>query len=382
MNKKYTAYIVGVIVLVVIGAAIFGSSARPADSYRTLGMSLALTGPNASIGERVKNGAMLALDQYNSLHSDSENMNAIIEDDQSDAKSAVSAFKKLVDVDKVSAAIGFLRSDQTLAIAELANTSKVVALSPTAGADEVTTAGDYIFRNIETGEAHGKGAAEFLQTKNVNTAYILIGNAANAKTYSAHFKTNAEKAGIEIKGESSYEAKQTDYRTQALKVVAAHPEALYIGVTTAPDAGLIVKQLRTLGFKGIVMMSVAADGKEFFDAVGSNAGETYVTGSPLAASAAGQAFISRYKELYGKTPDGFAANGYDAMNILIIAVDACQKEGAISDRAAMRTCIKDNLYKVKGYDGAGGITTFDSNGDVIKEIQVKKAVNGAFEVVL
>ncbi len=371
----------GVMLLVVVAVVSSVFLSHPVQE-RKIGLSLALTGSNASIGERVKNGALLALKEYNSKNSgEKEKVSAIVEDDQSDAKTAVTAFKKLAETDRVSAVIGPIRSDQVLATAVSANEKGVVELSPTGGADEITSAGDFVFRNIETGESHGKGAAVFMKSKGIQSVYVLTGNAANAKTYSAHFKANAENEGISIAGESSYEPKQSDYRTQLLSLTAKHPAAVYIGVTTAPDAGIIVRQLRTLGFKGVVMMSVAADGKEFFEAAGTEVGEVYLTASPLAETEIGKKFVEDYKNTYGVAPDGFAANGYDAMNIALIALDDCGQSGLTKELTSQRACIKNQLYKIKNYDGAGGIVTFDSNGDVAKVVQIKKAIEGVFSVV-
>jgi branched-chain amino acid transport system substrate-binding protein len=42
------------------------------------------------------------------------------------------------------------------------------------------------------------------------------------------------------------------------------------------------------------------------------------------------------------------------------------------------TCIKDQLYKIKDYPGASGKTSFDENGDALKEIIIKTIKNGQF----
>lgn len=377
MNKNIIRVLA--VVIIVVGVYLIANLQTPYKEMGKIGFSLPLSGPNASIGERVKKASLLAIDEYNSMHTGSQEISFVIEDDQSEAKIALSTFKKLVDIDQVSAVIGFVRSDQALAIAESANTGRVVALSPTAGADEITDAGDYIFRNIETGEAHGKGAVKFMQNKNINSVYILTGNASNAKTYSAHFKSNAEKEDIKVLGNSTYEPKQTDYRSQIVELISKKPEAVYIGVTTAPDAGLIVKQLRELRFGGVIMMSVAADGREFFDIVGSSAGESYVTASVVSTDKEGSDFKEKYKAKYDAEADGFSANGYDATKLIIQSIESCSSESNTA-LSLMRECIKTKLYSVKNYQGAGGNITFDSNGDVIKDVQVKKAGSRKFEI--
>ena len=58
------------------------------------------------------------------------------------------------------------------------------------------------------------------------------------------------------------------------------------------------------------------------------------------------------------------------MHILSQAVDSCK--GAKTD------CIRDYLYDLKDYPGIGGKTTFDANGDVVKDIALKTIKNKEF----
>ncbi len=152
------------------------------------------------------------------------------------------------------------------------------------------------------------------------------------------------------------------------------PDAIYIGVTVAKDAGLIAKQSRQFGFKGYIVMSVAADAKEFFEASGIDTDNVYVSSSMLDTSGTkGKVFVDTYKQRYMVEPDGFAANGYDALRLITQGISACQKQDGL-----LNECIKDHLYSVKNYEGAGGNITFDLNGDVSKKVIIKKAVHGTF----
>ena len=123
-------------------------------------------------------------------------------------------------------------------------------------------------------------------------------------------------------------------------------------------------------------MSVAADAKEFFDASGVTTENTYVTASMLdTKGTVGSHFVDVYMQKFGVLPDGFAANGYDALKLIVQSVETCKKEVKVNE------CIKNNLYSTKDFQGAGGNLTFDVNGDVSKSVIVKKAEEGTFKSV-
>ncbi len=202
MSKRNIIY--ALCILIIAGLVFLNFSGKGSDSVVHVGVSLALTGPNASIGERVKNGIDIAYTELS--EEEKKHIKISYEDDKSNAKDALSAVNKLINIDKAVSVIGLIRSDQVLATAPTFNERHITLLSPTAGADEITTAGDYIFRNIETGEAHGEGASQFMQQNGIVSVGVFTGQAANAKTYSKHFVDSAEKKGMKTLKEVPYNA--------------------------------------------------------------------------------------------------------------------------------------------------------------------------------
>jgi hypothetical protein len=76
-----------------------------------IGGVYALTGKAASFGKEVKNGVDSAVDAINEKGGiEGRKLLVVSEDTQSDPKHAVSAFEKLITVDRVPAAVGFITS--------------------------------------------------------------------------------------------------------------------------------------------------------------------------------------------------------------------------------------------------------------------------------
>ena len=64
-----------------------------------------------------------------------------------------------------------------------------------------------------------------------------------------------------------------------------------------------------------------------------------------------------------------AGYGYDVVNIAAIAL----RTGEV-----VSTAIKENLYAIKDFPGVTGSTSFDSNGDVVKELKMMQVKSGEF----
>ncbi|MEN9520062.1 MAG: hypothetical protein RLZZ381_2650, partial [Cyanobacteriota bacterium] len=84
-----------------------------------------------------------------------------IANDDNDPKIAQEIAKKLVTDEKVLAVIGHNDSDVSIAAAPIYEQNGLVMITPTSVADELTTAGDYIFRSIPSTRDLSETLAEY-----------------------------------------------------------------------------------------------------------------------------------------------------------------------------------------------------------------------------
>ena len=85
-------------------------------------------------------------------------------------------------------------------------------------------------------------------------------------------------------------------------------------------------------------------------------------------------FLVDYKNKYGRevSEEIYGALGYDVYNILYESFEICGDNPE---------CIKDYLNEVKERTGAGGKYILDEKGDAIRDVVVRKVVNGKLELV-
>lgn len=208
-----------VIISAVIGLIIifsFGCSRKEEKEFK-VGVVLSLTGRGATYGERALRGMQLAVDELNRTEDfQKKPIVLLIEDSNSSAQQSLSAFRKLIEVNQISVAVGFVLSDEVLTCAPLANEKKVVLLTTAAGSDEIKNAGDYIFRNRESASFQTEAIAKVcIENFGFKDVAILHSNSANGLSYARNFQSEVEHLGgkITIKNSGSLRGRITEPTT-------------------------------------------------------------------------------------------------------------------------------------------------------------------------
>lgn len=349
--------------------------AKKEEKEIKIGAIFALTGDAAMYGERAKRGVELALEEINKEDVRGRKINIVYEDSQGDSQKAVSAFQKLVELNKVKFIIGPLSSSEVLSIAPIAEKKKVIILTPTSSAPQITDAGDYIFRNCMSDLFDGAVLAEFvfkeLQKKKAGIIYINNDFGIGLKE---SFKKRFSLLTGKIIIEESFERRDTDFRTQLSRIKAKNPDVLFlIGYA---EMGQILKQAKELGLKSQIVSFSSFEQPDIIEVAGDAAEGVYYTFQGFDSESEEEVvknFTAKYKQQYNEDPDIFAALSYDALKIYAEAL----KEGGFNVED-----VKRDLYGIKDFVGVTGKTSFDKNGDVIKPIGIKMVKNGKFVWVL
>lgn len=359
-------------VAVTVTAIVLNTPSSSPTEYR-VGAVLSLTGRAATYGQRALNGMQLAVDELNATEPfKNRPIRLLVEDSQSSAPQALSAFRKLIDIHRISVALGFVLSDEVLTCAPVANERQVVILSTAAGSDKIKDAGDYIFRNRESASLQAQAIAqtcvERFQRREVA---VLHSNAANGISYRDSFRDALQRLGGTVPLAIGYNEGKTDYRAEIEQLRAKSQRAVYLAGLDH-ELGLILKQAKEVGFDAQFFSSAGAISEKLLEIAGS-AAEGLVCGSaPFNVESDDpriQAFATAFRARFGEVPDFIAGNSYDAVYILA---------SLFRDGAASGDQIKAGLYATRDFPGVGGNTTFDSNGEVTKPVELVIVRNGRF----
>ena len=346
---------------------------KPTAQPVKIGAVLALTGRGATYGKRAQKGMLLAVDEVNKRAFFKDHPLILVsEDSQSEATGALSAFRKLIDTDRVPVAVGFVLSDEVLASAPTANEREVVLFSTAAGSDKIKDSGDYVFRNRESATLQADAVASAcVKRYGLKRVAVLHSNSANGVSYERSFLSAAKSRGAAIVADVGYDEGKTDYRAEIQQVKAAHPEGVYLAGLDQ-ELGLVLKQSRELAFNSRFFASAGAVSQKLLDIAGSGS-EGMVCGSAPFDQASPdkhvKAFVAAFQSRFHEDPDFIAANSYDAVALLADAFERGARSGQD---------LKSALYKVKDYPGVGGQTTFDGFGEVSKPIILVEVHGGRF----
>jgi branched-chain amino acid transport system substrate-binding protein len=344
-----------------------GAAAPQAEARSiVIGHVTSLTGDTATFGEGSNNGVKLALEEANAAGG-VKGRKIVLEvyDTQGKPEEAAVAATRLITDKKATLLIGELGSSRTLAVAPIADTNKIPAISPASTNPRVTKDGDktrpYMFRVCFIDPFQGTVMAKFArQNLKIAKAAVVrdVGNDYSVGLADFFVKTFKELGG-EIVADVSYKAGDQDFKAQLTRVKSSKPELVYVpGYYT--DVALIGRQTRELGVKVPLAGGDGWDSTSLYEiAQGALDGgfftNHYTVENP---SPVVQEFVKKYEAAYHKKPDAFGALGYDAARL---AVDAMNRAADLTP-----TAIRDAIEKTNGLQGVTGTIRLDADHNPVK----------------
>ncbi len=365
--SEYKLVLISVAFLVILS----GGCVKKDGKGIKIGAILPLTGDAAQWGIPPMKGAQLAVDEINNMGGiNGKKILLKIEDDRCDPKDGVSAFKKLTMNKELKIIVGAVCSSVTLAVAPLAESNKILLISPASTNPTITEAGDYIFRIIPSDDLRGNIFAEYLynDVKIKKVALLYINNEGGVGNRNS-FERRFQELGGKIIFDESYEQGTKDIRTQLSKIKNSDAEAVLV-VSYPNDTVLLLKQAKELKLQKPLYFQTEAveDPTVLKEASNTSEGVVYI----LPAEAEGKQvdnFKNQYRGKYGIDPELFAAEAYDIINLIAAAISS-QNGEVNTDK------IINCFYKTKEYNGVSGVITFDQNGDVKKPMAIKTIKDG------
>lgn len=360
-------------VIAIAGVLLGMCSAGFAQETIKLGFFAPLTGFAASDGESAKQAVELGVKILNDKGGiNGKKVELVIYDDRNDSKEAVAVANKLIEKDQVIAVVGGSYSMPTRVTAPIFQKAGVPMVAGYAVHPDVTKAGDFIFRNGYRAEVEGAAAADAaIKLLNFKKLAILTMDNDFGRSLADAFKKRAAELGAEIVSDNVYALGEKDFTPLLTKVKEANPELLYTS-GYYNEAALISKQSKDLGMTVQILGEEGFDSPKFIELAGAAAeGVVFTTnlnrGDPRPFV---QEFLKSYKDTYGVESDMVGASAYDALQIIVKAI-----ETAGTDRKAIR----DAIANLKDYEGVTGKIEAFMHGEVKKPVQIQIVKDGTFQ---
>jgi branched-chain amino acid transport system substrate-binding protein len=369
---------------VATAATILCCSAALADV--NIGVSLSLTGPGSGLGIPMQNYFKLFPEKIAG-----EKVNLIILDDATDPGKGAQNARRFVTEDKVDMIIGSCITAVAAAMANIATEAETVQLaaSPVGlppGKDH------WLFRLPQSNTVMAHAMVGHMQKQGIKTVGFLGYTDAYGEQWLKEFTPVAEKAGIKVIAAERFARTDTSVTPQALKLVAANPDAMLV-VATGSGAAMPELAIVERGYKGKIYQTHAAATKDLMRVGGKAVEGTFVVSGPAViaeqlpdshpSKKAAIDFVQKYEKATGAgTRNQFAGHSYDAQIVLEKVLPVALKKakpGTKEFRAAMRDGM-ETMGRTIFSHGVMNWTKDDHWGYTNETGVMLKVVNGDFKI--
>jgi branched-chain amino acid transport system substrate-binding protein len=330
-----------------------------------------LTGAEATFGQSTSNGVKLAIKEFNGAGGlNGRKIDLREYDTKGDTKEAGAVVQRLVSNDHVVAVLGEVASGLSLAGGPVCQEAGVPMITPSSTNPRVTKVGDMIFRVCFIDPFQGYVCAKFARDRKANKVAILYDQQAPySDGLGKEFKKAFTKLGGEVPTEQRYKAGDTDFTAQLTTIRGTNPDMIFIpGYYT--DVANIAIQARKLGITCPLLGGDGWDSAQLAKIAGSAIEGSFYSNHYAQQDPAPQIqdFIKKYKAEYGSIPDGLAALGYDAANLLF---DAMKRSKSLAGKELAAA-----IAATKDLKGVTGTISIDAERNAVKPAVVVEMKGG------
>jgi branched-chain amino acid transport system substrate-binding protein len=359
-----------------IGLCAFASLAS-AQNEIAVGYQLPLTGDNSQYGTLFKNSADMALEQFNASGKLPGTKVVIkYEDSKSDAKEGVNIARKFSDDAHILGVIGDFNSTVSMAAGQIYAEQHVPQLSQSASHPDFLKISDWQFRNITTMAVESPFIAKWMAQNNLKH-YAVIGIQNDwGQSSVKNFSEEAATLGNEVVDTEFFNPGNRDFRSILTKVARSKPDAIVLFMFYE-EAASFLQQRAQMNVQTVVYGGSPLYEPKLLQLAGPAANGLMMPSTFVAqsADASVKAYVEGYRQRYGSEPSMFAAQAYDATNIMLDAIVAAGPEPT-------RAKVRDALAATHDYPGVTGVTTFDPiTREVTKQLNRMIVSDGAYKVI-
>lgn len=379
LRNKITALLtLAIIVMVAAVPAGFAQDGEsvvviPAGETIQLGFAASLSGeviPEA--GEDMRNGAQLAVDQFNAEMGGIEGFQVelLVEDDMCAPEEATNVANLFTTEPNLVAVVGHMCSGATGVAAEVYEEAGIPAVAASATAGFLTQQGyQYFSRVIGNDDAQGTVVGRYIvEVLGSETVAILHDNSDYGKGLAETVAATAGDMGANVLEIQAIDPAEQDYRAVLTTISEDAPDVLFFG-GYQNEAALLVSQMTEVGMEDTIFFS--DDGvfiQAFLDLAGDDAEGAYISnpGSVGVNEEANAEFDAAYEEAFGIAPDDlgpFHAQAFDAAKVILEAIMVVAELDADGNLLVDRALLAEAIRNTTDYEGLSGNITCGETGE-------------------
>ena len=363
-------------------SAAAGESSAAADgAVFKIGGIGPVTGGAAVYGLAVQHGAEVAVKEINEAGGiNGAQIEFQFQDDEHDAEKSVNAYNTLKDWG-MQALVGTTTSAPCIAVADKTAADNMFQITPSGSAVECA-ANPNVFRVCYSDPAQGTASAKYIGEHKLASKVAVIYDSSDVYASGIYekFAQEAPNQGIEVVDAEAFTADSNkDFSTQLQKAKESGAELVFLPIYYT-EASIILNQANGMGYEPTFFGCDGMDGILDVKNFDTSLAEGLMLLTPFVADADDektQAFVSKYKELYGDTPNQFGADAYDAIYAIKAAIE---EAGVTPDMSAsdIGSALTEAMTKISVDGLTGDGMTWEATGEVSKAPKAMVIKDGAY----
>ena len=351
-----------------------------------IGIAVAQTSNVALLGQEEVTGAKIAEQYFNQKGGvNGTPIKLVFQDTAGDEQGTINAFNTLITQDKVVGIVGPTLSQQAFAADPIAERAKVPVLAPSNTAKGIPQIGEYISRVSAPVAVVAPNAVK--QALKINpqikkAAVFFAQNDAFSKSETETFQQTIKDQKLDLVTVQKFQTTDTDFQTQATNAMNLKPDLIIIS-GLASDGGNLIKQLRQLGYKGLIIGGNGLNTSNLFPVCQAQCNDVLIAQaySPELPSEINKAFREAYKAQTKKEPPQFSAQAFTGVQVFVEALKALDSKTKLNTLSLeqLRTQLNKQILAGK-YDTPLGDIAFDPEGEIKQSqfyvAQVKMEADG------
>ena len=287
-----------------------------------VGVATTLTGDAATFGKEIVNALNFANKKFLN-----NKFRFIFEDDQCNAKGAITAAQKLSSIDQVKYVLGPACNEALLAAAPVYQAKKVLVITPYATSGDVEDVGDHIFRTFPSDVAAAELLYKYVAARHKRFSVYSEQNEYPILMERTFKKINSKNANLLNISYENWNPGNYDHKSTLLKLISKKPEGFFVNANAEASLVEVVKQLRALKYKGQIYSVYYAASEISIQALGEMAEGITIANTPQLDSllnVEGQKIFSEYVREYGSPVSAnlLTALSIDSVKLLDAAINS------------------------------------------------------------
>jgi len=338
-----------------------------------IGIALAQTSNVALLGQEEVAGAKIAEKYFNDRGGiNGTPVKLVFQDTGGDETGAINAFQTLINQNKVVGIVGPTLSQQAFSADPIADRTHVPVIGPSNTAKGIPEIGDFVARvsaPVSTVAPNSIKQALKQNPQIKKVAVFFAQNDAFSKSETEIFQKTVKDQGLELVTVQKFQTSDTDFQSQATNAINLKPDLIVIS-GLAVDGGNLVRQLRELGYKGIIVGGNGLNTSNIFPVCkalcdGVLIAQAY---SPETPGEINRVFRQVYQEQYKKEPPQFSAQTFTAVQVYVEALQTLDKKTPLSKLPLPQLRVQLNKQLLIGkYNTPLGDIAFTPIGEVIQK---------------